>query len=56
MKKLRIALDLDDTIFNWRDCHEKKFNCKINEMTREEIHKQVLQYTFLVQEVPTAVL
>lgn len=43
MKKLRIALDLDDTIFNWRDCHEKKFNCKINKMTREEIHKQVLQ-------------
>lgn len=39
--KLRIALDCDDTLFDWRNAHEKKFNCVIKESTTDLINSQV---------------
>ena len=41
MKQLRIALDLDDTIFNWRSAHEKKFNCDVSKLPTVTINAQV---------------
>lgn len=40
-KKLKIALDCDDTIFVWRESHEKKFGCRLSELSNEEITEQV---------------
>lgn len=40
---LRIAIDLDDTIFIWGRTHEKKFNCNLYNMTEKEITDQVKQ-------------
>lgn len=39
--KIRIALDLDDTIFVWRASHEAKFNCKLDETEDKVITEQV---------------
>lgn len=41
--KLRIALDIDDTLVDWRGAHEKKFKCKISETPEAKITKQVLK-------------
>lgn len=38
---LRIASDLDDTLFNWRESHEKKFNCSLNNLSESVITEQV---------------
>ena len=40
-KYLRIALDCDDTIFVWRESHEKKFGCKLADLKDHEITAQV---------------
>ena len=42
-KTLKIALDLDQCVFEWQTAHEQKFNCKINTMTSAEITAQVEQ-------------
>lgn len=41
-RKLRIALDLDQCIFNWIKAHEQKFHCNLDQMSDEEITQQVL--------------
>ena len=41
MKKLKIALDLDDTILVWRQSHENYFHCKLSEMRDKDITSQV---------------
>ena len=41
MKQLRIALDLDDTIFDWRNAHEKRFNCDVSKLPTSVINSQV---------------
>lgn len=38
---LKIALDLDDTIFVWRKTHEDRFHCKIAKTTPSKITEQV---------------
>lgn len=38
---LRIALDLDDTIFIWRQSHEEYFHCKISKCDPKKITLQV---------------
>ena len=38
---LRIASDLDDTLFNWRESHEKRFNCSLNNLSESVITEQV---------------
>ena len=38
---LKIALDLDDTIFVWRKSHEDRFNCKLRRMKADKITAQV---------------
>lgn len=40
---LKIALDLDQCVFEWQTAHEQKFNCKVNTMTTAEITAQVEQ-------------
>lgn len=40
---LRIALDLDDTVFAWIQTHEQKFHCKLSDLTQAQITKQVEQ-------------
>lgn len=42
-KKLRIALDIDDTLVDWRGAHEKRFKCKLSEMTESKITRQVVK-------------
>lgn len=44
--KLRIALDCDDTLFDWRSAHEKKFNCVISKSTEPMITAQVHKCKF----------
>lgn len=39
---IKIALDLDDTVFVWRQTHENFFKCKISRMPAEKITQQVL--------------
>lgn len=39
--KLRIALDIDDTILCWTEAHEARFNCKVKEMKSSDVTKQV---------------
>ena len=41
--KLRIGLDIDDTIVDWRNAHEKRFKCKLSTMEDYQITKQVLK-------------
>lgn len=41
MSYLNIALDCDDTLFLWRQAHEAKFHCKLDDLTSEEITAQV---------------
>lgn len=41
--KLRIGLDIDDTIVDWRNAHEKRFKCKLSAMEDHQITKQVLK-------------
>lgn len=41
--KLRIALDIDDTLVDWRGAHEKRFKCKLSEMSEPQITKQVVK-------------
>ena len=38
---LRISLDIDDTVLQWRTAHELKFNCKINKTDPNLITLQV---------------
>lgn len=38
---LRIALDLDDTLFDWRAAHERYFCCKLRKMKDSDITNQV---------------
>ena len=40
-KYLRIAIDLDDTVFKWQSAHEEKFGCKLSTLSDDEITKQV---------------
>jgi hypothetical protein len=40
-KHLRIAIDLDDTVFNWGDAHEAYYKCKLNELSDSQITEQV---------------
>ena len=40
-KPLRIAIDLDDTVFNWGDAHEAYYKCKLNELSDSQITEQV---------------
>ena len=42
-KKIRVALDIDDTLVDWRGAHEKKFKCNLSEMTEYQITKQVVK-------------
>ena len=42
-KRLRIALDIDDTLVDWKSEHERKFNCKLNQLTDSQITKQVIK-------------
>ena len=44
--KLRIALDCDDTLFDWRNAHEKKFNCIVSKSTEPVITSQVATCKF----------
>lgn len=44
--KLRIALDCDDTLFDWRNAHEKKFNCIVSKSTESVITSQVATCKF----------
>ena len=39
--KLKVALDLDDTVFVWRKSHEDYFKCKLSEMNEKDITNQV---------------
>lgn len=39
--KLKISLDLDDTVLCWKSIHEKTFNCKVNKRNSEKIESQV---------------
>lgn len=41
MTKLRIALDFDDTIFDWMSSHEAKFKCTLSQMKDSDITAQV---------------
>lgn len=41
--KLRVALDIDDTVVDWRGAHEARFKCKISEMNASQVTKQVLK-------------
>lgn len=41
MMKLKICLDLDDCIFDWRNAHEQKFNCVVSKLSFEEVNNQV---------------
>lgn len=41
--KLRIAIDLDDTIFDWKKSHERKFKCKLEDLSDYQITKQVVK-------------
>lgn len=41
MSYLRIALDLDQCIFDWQKSHEAKFHCKLKDLTNQEITQQV---------------
>lgn len=38
---LKIALDIDDTIFVWRATHEQYFHCKLSNMKDKDITAQV---------------
>lgn len=38
---LRIALDIDDTVLQWRQTHEARFNCKIGKSNPKKITIQV---------------
>ena len=38
---LRIALDIDDTVLNWRKAHEEKFKCHLGKIKSETVTKQV---------------
>ena len=38
---LRIALDIDDTVLNWRKAHEEKFKCHLRKTKSETVTKQV---------------
>ena len=38
---LKISVDLDDTIFLWRESHEKYFKCDISKMKDKDITAQV---------------
>jgi len=38
---IKIALDLDDTVFAWRRTHEAYFKCKLSEMKDKDITNQV---------------
>ena len=40
-KYLRIAIDLDDTVFKWQSAHEEKFCCKLSTLSDDEITRQV---------------
>lgn len=40
-QKLRIAIDLDDTVFNWTDAHEAHFKCHLSDLTDSQITQQV---------------
>jgi hypothetical protein len=40
-KQLRIAIDLDDTVFNWTDAHESHFHCHLSDLTDNQITQQV---------------
>lgn len=42
MTKLKICLDLDDCIFDWRNAHEQKFNCVVSKLSFEEVNNQVI--------------
>lgn len=41
--RLRIALDIDDTVVDWRKQHEKKFKCKLDKLKDVQITRQVLK-------------
>lgn len=41
--KLKIALDIDDTLVDWRGAHEKKFKCKLSDLTESQITRQVVK-------------
>ena len=43
MTKLKICLDLDDCILNWRKSHESKFNCIVSSLSYDEVFNQVKQ-------------
>lgn len=38
---LRIACDLDQTIVQWEKAHEEYFNCKLKDLSSDEIGEQV---------------
>lgn len=40
-KSLRIAIDLDDTVFNWGDAHEAYYKCRLSELSDSQITEQV---------------
>lgn len=40
-KRLKIAADLDDTIFDWTNSHQAKFHCNIKEMQDSDVTAQV---------------
>lgn len=40
-KPLRIAIDLDDTVFKWREAHEAFFHCSLSNTPDAQITQQV---------------
>lgn len=44
--RLKIALDCDDTLFDWRSAHEKKFGCIISKSSESIISSQVNECKF----------
>lgn len=42
-KKLKIALDIDDTVVDWINAHERKFKCSLSQLTELQITKQVVK-------------
>lgn len=40
--KLKIALDCDDTLFDWRNSHEQKYNCVLKNISEDAIRAQVM--------------
>lgn len=40
-KRIRIAADLDQTVFDWISAHEKRFGCSLSTMKDEAITEQV---------------